>query len=120
MIILRLASSMAAVAVAAGAVIGCSNSPSSPSGSSDFTGSVTVPVPALPAPNASVRFADQPVTLAVRNAPATTTGTVYAFEVATDAAFSSKVQTKDNVAEGASGQTSARLDALAGAKDYYW
>jgi hypothetical protein len=104
--ILRLASSMAAVVFAALAVIGCSNSPSSPSGSSESTGSVTVPVPALPAANASVRFVDQPVTLAVRNAAVTTTGTVYAFEVATDSAFASKMQTKDNVAEGANGQTS--------------
>ncbi len=118
--ILRLASSIAAAVFAAVAVIGCSNNPSSPSGSSESTGSVTVPVPALPAANASMRFADQPVTLAVRNAAVTTTGTVYTFEVATDSAFSSKVQTKDNVAEGTSGQTSVRLDPLAGAKDYYW
>jgi hypothetical protein len=108
------------VVFAAVAVIGCSDSPSSPSGSSEFTGSVTVPVPALPAANASMRFGDQPITLAVRNAAVTTTGTVYAFEVAIDSAFSSMVQTKDDVAEGANGQTSVRLDPLAGAKDYYW
>ncbi|HEV3139371.1 MAG TPA: hypothetical protein VGY57_02580 [Vicinamibacterales bacterium] len=107
----------AAVAVAAAACT--SNAPSSPSGSS--TGSVTAPLPSTPPANASVRFADQPVTLVVQNASLTkTTGAVYTFEVATDAAFAAKVQTKDNVPEGAGGQTGVTLDALAGAKDYYW
>jgi hypothetical protein len=113
---LRLASSLAVVVVAAAAATACSNSPSSPSAS------VTVPLAALPPMNASVRFGDQPIMLAVANAAvsSTTTGTVYAFEVATDSAFSAKVQTKDNVAEGTNGQTTVKLDALAGGKDYYW
>src|SRR5439155_3411679 len=95
---LRLTPTMAAVAVAAAGAAACSRSPSSPSGSTASTGSVTVPRPAQPTANASVRFADQPVTLTVQNAVVTTTGgTVYTFEVATDSAFSSKLQTKDNV-----------------------
>ena len=37
--------------------------------------------------------------------------TTYTFEVASDVAFTTKVQTK-RIVEGSSGQTSARLDAL--------
>jgi len=57
----------------------------------------------------------------VQNAAVTTAaaGTVYTFEVASDAAFTTKVQTKGGVAEG-SGQTTVRLDALPAARDYYW
>jgi len=44
-------------------------------------------------------------TLVVTNAVSTQSGTTYAFEVATDAGFASKVQTKDNIAEGSGGQT---------------
>jgi hypothetical protein len=39
--------------------------------------------------------------------------------VATDSNFSNKVQTKPDVAEG-NGQTSVKLDNLAGGADYYW
>lgn len=114
----RFICSIAALTIAAAA--GCSSSPSSPS-TSGLTSSVTVPMPAQPAANAAMRFGDQPVTLAVQNAAVTSAnGTVYTFEVATDAAFSSKVQTKDNVAEGASGRTTVALDPLAGGRDYYW
>ena len=61
------------------------------------------------------------MTLTVLNAVVTKPGgTTYTFEVATDAAFTAKVQTKDGVAEGSGGQTSVKLDALAAAKDYYW
>lgn len=108
------------IAGAAAATACTSSTPSSPSGSSDTTASVTAPRPTQPSANAQVRFADQPVTLTVQNAVVTQgSGTTYSFEVATDSGFSTKVQTKDNVAEGG-GQTSVRLDALAGGKDYYW
>jgi hypothetical protein len=61
------------------------------------------------------------VTLLVLNAPITQPGgTTYTFEVATDSAFVTKVQIKDNVAEGSGGQTGVALDTLAAAKDYYW
>jgi len=75
----------------------------------------------LPANGAQVQNSDQPLTLAVQNAVASkTTGTTYTFEVATDSAFASKVQTKDGVKEGTGGQTSVKLDALPAAADYYW
>jgi hypothetical protein len=61
------------------------------------------------------------VTLVVQNAIVTQTGsTTYTFEVATDSAFSAKVQTKDAVGEGSGGQTSIKLDQLAGSTTYYW
>lgn len=97
-----------------------SSSPTSPSGS---TASVVSPRQLLPTANAQVRYIDQPVILTVQNAVVTKTGgtpTTYTFEVATDPGFVSKVQTKDNVAEGSGGQTSVKLDSLAASTDYYW
>jgi len=85
------------------------------------TGSVTAPRPIVPANNALINNQSQPVTLIVLNAVVTKPGdTTYTFEVATDVAFGSKVQTKDGVAEASGGQTSVRLDPLAPARDYYW
>jgi hypothetical protein len=67
-----------------------------------------------------VKFAEQPITLTVKNAVHTGTAALaYTFEVANDAAFASKVYTKDGVAEGA-GQTSQIIDKLAGEKTYFW
>jgi hypothetical protein len=86
-----------------------------------LTGSVTTPRPLTPANGAAIANLAQPVTLTVQNALVTKTGsTTYTFEVATDSAFTAKVQTKDGVTEGSGGQTSIKLDALAPAKDYYW
>jgi hypothetical protein len=75
-----------------------------------------------PANGAQVANQTQPVKLVVNNAPAAATaGTrTYTFEVASDVAFTNKVQTKDGVAEGSTGQTSVTLDALTSVKDYYW
>jgi hypothetical protein len=81
----------------------------------------TAPVSVLPIDRARFRNIDQPVMLSVQNAVFTQTGTTtYTFEVATDTAFSAKVQAKDNVAEGQGGQTSVKLDTLPADKDYYW
>src|SRR4051794_7663495 len=75
----------------------CSSSPSQPSATSNPLGA---PVPSGPSDKTLFRNVDQPVTLAVQNVPSGATGaTTYAFEVATDSAFATKVQTKDNVAE---------------------
>jgi hypothetical protein len=88
---------------------------------SSLTGSVTTPRPLSPAAGTIIANLAQPVTLTVLNAIVTKAGsTTYTFEVATDTAFSAKVQTKDGVAEGSGGQTSVKLDTLAAAKDYYW
>lgn len=103
------------ILTAAGA---CSKSPAQPSATADPTS--VAPVPSQPANNSLVRNADQPVTLVVTNAVSTKTGLTYTFQVATDVAFGSIVQTKDGVAEGANGQTSVRLDALTAGRDYFW
>ena len=99
-----------------------SSSPASPSSAgTGLTPSVVAPRPLTPANNASIGNAAQPVTLIVQNAVVTKSGgTTYTFEVATDAAFVSKVQTKDGVGEGSGGQTGVKLDNLPPAKDYYW
>ena len=114
---------VALVALAALAAAACDrlNNSSPTSTTTGGTASVTAPLATSPSANASVRFADQPVTLVVQNAALThTSGTVYTFEVATDPAFAATVQTKGNVNEGPGGQTAVTLDALAGSKDYYW
>ena len=104
----------------AGSAAACSSTPAQPSGTTS-TASVTVPQPQQPLDGSRIAFAGQPVTLTVQNAVVTSpSGTTYTFEVATDASFSNKVQTKDGVPEGSGGQTSVRLDPLAGGRDYYW
>ena len=76
--------------------------------------------PVSPAEGKAFKFIEQPVALVLGNGITTgTTALTYTFEVATDAAFASKVYTRDNVAEGAGGQTTLTLDRLAGAK-LYW
>ncbi len=66
-------------------------------------------------------YAQQPITLTAKNAVTTGSGALtYTFEVASDAAFTTKVAVKDNIAAG-SGATSVTLDsALAGGNGYYW
>jgi hypothetical protein len=114
------------VAIAlAGAAAGCSDNnsnPATPSGTSNsLTASVSAPRGVSPAADALVRNADQPITLTVQNAVSTqAASTTYTFEVATDSGFASKVQTKDNVAQGSGGQTAVRLDMLAANRDYFW
>jgi hypothetical protein len=107
---------------------GCSkSSPTSPTATAaatsaaSLTASVTAPRPLTPANGSTIANVAQPVTLTVQNAVVTKTGgTTYTFEVASDAAFSAKVQTKDGIAEGNNGQTAVKLDTLAPATDYYW
>ena len=127
-----------ALAVAV-AIVACSKStPTSPSTSSTAatpaasdasTGapvgtssvSITSPVQITPADGQKFRYADQPLTLTVRNAAATGSGAVtYTFQVASDAAFTNLVSTKDSVAQGANGQTSTQIDMLAGNANYFW
>jgi hypothetical protein len=107
------------------AVAACGTStPAQPSGaatSSSGTASVGAPVAMLPANGTQLKFSEQPVTLSAQNGVVSDSSTpTYTFEVATDSAFSNKVQTKDGVAQGSGPQTSVKLDALAESKDYYW
>ncbi len=114
-----------AAAMLAGAA-GCNKSPAEPSSataaapaSAAATPSIVAPRPATPVNNAAIRNVDQPVTLVVQNAISTKPGLTYMFEVASDAAFATKVQTKDAVGEG-NPTTNVRLDALPPAADYWW
>lgn len=88
----------------------------------DAAGSATVTTPGLvsPANGAQIPNAAQPVTLTINNGLVTQADAAvsYTFEVATDAAFGTKVATKD-ATQGAN-QTSAKLDTLAAGKDYFW
>ena len=84
---------------------------------------ITLTTPQLVAPTAGqrFRFADQPLTLTAKNAASTgSTPLTYTFQVANDANFTSIAYSKDGVAEGTGGQTSLKIDKLAGNKDYYW
>src|SRR5258708_33475456 len=91
----------------------------------DASSGITITTPLLVSPTANqqFKFAEQPLTLTVKNAVQTGSGVLtYGFDVATDAAFASKVFSKDGIAEGANGQTSLKIDTLAGpgAKSYFW
>jgi hypothetical protein len=83
---------------------------------------LTSPLPVSPANNQQFKFAEQPLTLTVGNAVSTgNTPLTYTFEVASDAAFATKVYSKDGVAAGAT-QTALKIDTLPGpaAKNYFW
>jgi len=88
----------------------------------DAKAGVTITAPQLvtPADGQRFKFGDQGLTLTVKNAAATGAATLtYTFQVASDAAFGTIVYSKDGVAEG-NGQTSLKIDKLAGSKDYFW
>jgi hypothetical protein len=81
---------------------------------------LTTPTQVTPNNNQQFKYSEQPLLLTVRNAVTTgTTPLTYTFEVANDAAFTSKAYSKEGLAEGG-GQTAVRIDTLAGAKTYYW
>jgi hypothetical protein len=107
--------SIGPVAILFAVMMGCT-SPVRPAG--DTT--VTTAGPVSPANGAQVPNLSQPVTLTVSNAVVTdpSAGVTYTFEVASDAGFANKVQTKD-VPQG-TGQTSVKLDALPPGQDYFW
>lgn len=102
----------------------CGSNPAKPSGStsSGTSSSITAPQSLQPSDGAQIQSTAL-VTLVVQNAVVTPGGlgpTTYTFEVATDSAFTAKVQTKDGVPESPAGQTTVSLDPLPSAKDYYW
>ena len=80
-----------------------------------------MPQAVSPAANASIRNADQPITLTVANAVSTRGASTYDFEVATDTGFANKVGTKTGIAERPWRVARAsRLDRLPANADYYW
>jgi hypothetical protein len=77
--------------------------------------------PLTPANNAQIAYGQQPITLSVNNAVTTGTAALsYKFEVASDAAFTRKDFTRENIAGGSNGTTNLAIDKLAGSRQYYW
>jgi hypothetical protein len=116
---MRLLNACLAGLAVAGVIVAvaCTRTPAAPSP----VVAGTPPSPLLPANSTLLSNQSQPVTLTVTNAVFAKTGaTTYTFEVAADEAFASKVQTKDGVPEGTSGQTSVALELLAPSRDYFW
>src|ERR1700716_3003055 len=89
-VVLSLTSVLAAAA--------CSKSPTAPATPP------AVPALATPTNGAQIPNQGQPVTLVVLNASGSAAGTTYTFEVATDVAFTTKVQTKGGISSGITGQ----------------
>ncbi len=88
----------------------------------DAVTGVTLTAPSLVTPTVNQQFknVEQPITLTIKNAVTTgTTALTYSFEVAADAAFASKVYTKDGAAAG-SGTTALKIDKLTPNKSYFW
>jgi hypothetical protein len=82
---------------------------------------LTTPRPTTPASGASVRFAEQPLTLTTRNASSTGAAPLtYTFQIASDAAFAAIAFSRDGVTEGGSGTTSVTADKLQGDRPYWW
>ena len=100
----------------AGLTIACAQPPVTPSG--DTT--VTTPALLAPANGAQIANLKQPVTLTINNAFVTdsSAAVLYTFEVATDAAFATKVQTP--TASPGNGQTSVVLPTLPAGQNYFW
>ena len=81
--------------------------------------SLTAPAPSTPTEGQAFKYAEQPVTLVVKNAVTTGAAPTYTFQVAGDAAFGSLVFNQEGIAQGAA-TTSVALPKLAGAKTYFW
>jgi hypothetical protein len=82
--------------------------------------SLVAPAPSTPAAGQTFKYAEQPVTLVVKNAAATGAAPTYTFQVSGDAAFSTFVVNQEGVAQGAGATTSLTLAKLAGGKTYFW
>jgi hypothetical protein len=82
---------------------------------------ITAPKPVEPGAGARVAVDKQPITLVIDNSSSNGPRPLsYAFEVAADANFTTKVFTREGISPG-SGRTSLRLpDALATGRTYFW
>jgi hypothetical protein len=83
---------------------------------------ISAPKMLEPIPGAKISIEKQPVTLLIENAGTSGVRPLsYSFDIATDAAFTSKVFSRDGIAQGDAGRTSLRMsDALASGHTYYW
>src|SRR5258708_5984119 len=88
----------------------------------DATTGITLTSPSLITPTVNQQFknVEQPITLTIKNAVTSgSTALTYTFEVASDAAFATKVFSKDGVVAG-SGTTALKIDKLTPNKSYFW
>src|SRR5476649_963033 len=99
--------------------------------SSPLSASVAGPIPGVnisapkmlePIAGSKISIEKQPVTLLIENASSNGVRPLnYSFDIATDAAFSNKVFSRDAIAQGDGGRTSLRMtDTLATGHTYYW
>ena len=121
--VLALVLLLGGVALGGGCSLDKSSNPLSPSIAGPIPG-VNISTPKLLLPSSGQRIAvdNQPVTLTIENASTNGVRPVsYVFEVASDAAFASKVYTQSGVVPGEGGRTSLKLpDPLATGHTYYW
>ena len=100
-----------------------SSDPLSPSVAGPIPG-VIISAPKMlePIAGTKIQIDKQPVTLLIENAGSTGVRPLtYSFDIATDAAFSNKVFSRDGIAPGDGGRTSLRMtDSLATGHTYYW
>jgi hypothetical protein len=100
-----------------------SSTPLSPSVAGPIPGvDITAPKMLEPAPNVKIANDKQPITLLIENASSNGVRPLtYVFEVAVDAAFNTKVYTREGIAPGEGGRTGLRLsDALQSGRTYFW
>jgi len=110
------------IALAVGCGVEKSETPLSPSVAGPIAGvEISTPRVLEPAQGTRVKASQQPIRLTVGNA--STNGVrplSYAFEVATDATFQTKVYARAGVTPGEGGQTSVMLDRIDQARTYVW
>jgi len=99
------------------------SNPLSPSVAGPIPG-VEISAPRMLEPQAGQRIsvASQPITLLIENSSSNGVRPVtYTFEIATDAAFNTRVFTRESIPPGDGGRTSLRLpDPLATGRTYFW
>ena len=107
-------------------LVGCeatkSENPLSPSVAGPLAGvEITAPRLLEPAQGFKVKESQQPLKLLIENSTSTGVRPVtYAFEVASDAEFQTKVYARSGVAPGDGGRTSVTVDRLDLGRAYYW
>ena len=122
----KIVKSLAALLCIAVAGTACqvkkSANPLSPSVAGPIPGvSITTPRPASPGAGTRIPSDQQPLTLTIENAATSGVRPIsYLFEVASDAAFTTIVVSKEGLVPDPSGKTSFRLPAALPDKTYFW
>ena len=100
-----------------------SSTPLSPTVAGPIPGiEISAPKMLEPCPGTKISIEKQPVTLLIENAGSNGPRPLtYSFDIATDAGFTTKVFSRDGIAQGDGGRTSLRMtDTLATGHTYYW